>query len=66
MSLSPFDGATGARPALVPPGEDQLEEPLGGDEGDREDEDQHRKRTCSAEKPGPRAEMVPYSPLPAG
>ena len=36
--LPPLDGAASPRPAFVPTGEYELEEPLASDEGDREDE----------------------------
>lgn len=38
MPLPPLDGATSSGPALVPSGKYELEEPLDGDEGNREDE----------------------------
>lgn len=37
VALPPLDGAASSSPALVPTGENELEEPLNGDEGDRQD-----------------------------
>src|ERR671917_1670934 len=57
-----LDGSFGAGAALVSVRETEFQQALEGHEGDRGGEDQHRKKTCSAEKPGPSAESTPRSP----
>ncbi len=63
VSPPPLDGAFCARLAFVATGQSEFQEPLRSDEGYGENEDrssaQHRKKTCSAEKPGPKAERTP-------
>jgi hypothetical protein len=38
VPLPPLDGTASPSPALVPSGENKLEQPLASDEGDHEDE----------------------------
>lgn len=59
----PLHGASRARLTFIATSQEELQEPLRGDEGHGEDEKcgsaQQRKNTCSAEKPGPIAETTP-------
>src|SRR3712207_2950198 len=57
-----FDGSPGAGAAPVSAGETQFQQALKRHEGNRGGKYQHRKKTCSAEKPGPSAEIKPCSP----
>jgi len=47
VPLPPLDGVASPRPALVPSGEYELEETLGSNEGDREDQDLRAQRRIS-------------------